>query len=578
MKLNFKKSLLSIFSSEQEVKQQVPAHKKAKIDFENKDFERALNECDIPDTLIEAITDIVNKPLPEVILKTIDRDAEKVEIRDTLRPVFCDYVKFLLLKAEGAGGEPLFIEGDDNVELVAELEEKLKLATQREEDYKNRFLSAERQKRALNDKVRDLEAKCEKQEKDFTKSENTRIEVQNNLRQLNKKNSQLEDSIEQYKLEVEHYKQLEINNNLMGSSAGFTESEFIESLKTKIIALETENGEMEHRLQEADDHLKEVVESFETALHVKEETAIQAVEREKTLQARIETLQNSLNEREEIPQGGDEVLTARLIDITRKYQSLQSELSKYKNKIYDESEGEMQRRIEQLNADLALANAKLQELSKNSDAPSDNLVAQMQGLRGKLESADEKIAELQESLSKTQNELEAREQEVATLKKLPETEEKNIKELEEQIINLQVELSNKDNALSEANAKIEKIQIKRERVAENKKAAKQIEELSTKLRAAEDRVEKFRKEAEIARMNVVALTNEVESMRSSLPKKEESLFDMPDEDWLIVMEPETEEEIRERTRREREKEQKSEQDTVVMDLPFEDPAQMKLWD
>ena len=78
MKLNFKKSLLSIFSSEQDVQNkgaEKSAHKKAKIDFENKEFDRALSDCDIPDTLLEAITDIVNKPLPEVILKTIDREA-----------------------------------------------------------------------------------------------------------------------------------------------------------------------------------------------------------------------------------------------------------------------------------------------------------------------------------------------------------------------------------------------------------------------------------------------------------------------------------------------------------------------
>ena len=64
MKLNFKKSLLSIFSSEQAPKKEgeKPAHKKA--NSENKDFDVALNNCDIPDSLLEAITDIVNKPLP----------------------------------------------------------------------------------------------------------------------------------------------------------------------------------------------------------------------------------------------------------------------------------------------------------------------------------------------------------------------------------------------------------------------------------------------------------------------------------------------------------------------------------
>ena len=581
MKLNFKKSLLSIFSSEQEAQnksRENGAHKKAKIDFENKDFDRALSDCDIPDTLLEAITDVVNKPLPEVILKTIDREAEKCEIRESLRPAFCDYIKYLLLKAEKTGGEPLFIEGDDNVELVAELEEKLKLSLQREEDYKNRYLSAERQKRALSDKVRDFEEKFSKQEKELTKSETFRIESNNNIRQLCKEKSQLEENVEQLRLEVDHYKQLEVNNNLMGQSAGFSESEFIESLKNKIIALETENGEMEDRMQENEEHMKEVVESFETALHVKEELVIQAVEREKTLQARIESLQNSLEEKESIPEGGDEALTARLIDVTRKYQSLQSELANYKNKIYEESEGELQKRIEQLNADLALANNKLEAANKDNYISADDLTAEMEDLKEKLETADNKNSELEAKLKEAEEAIEIRDKEIVSLKEIPVQANESINELKAQITELQIELQNRDNIIAEANEKIEKIQVKRERIAENKRAAKQIEELTAKLEEAEKRSEKARKDAEIARMNVVALTNEVESLRNSIPKQNEGLFEIIEEDWLVVMEPETEAEIRERTKREREKEQKNEEEKNSIDIPFEDPAQMKLWD
>lgn len=573
MKLNFKKSLLSIFSANQEVKEttEKPAHKNIKDVTPNNDFDKAISEVDIPDAILEKITDIVNKPLPEVILKTIDRDAEKLEIKESLRPTFSEYIKYLLLKAEKSDGTPLFIEGDDNVALVAELEEKLKLSSQREEDYKNRYLSAERQKRALNDKVRDLEEKFLKLEKDFKKSENARIESNNNLRQITKTKNQLEESVEQLKLEVEHYKQLEVNNNLMGQSEGFSESEFIESLKNKIITLETENGEMEQRLQSSDDHLKEVVESFETALHVKEELVLQAVEREKTLQARIEALQESLNSKDEIPEGADEVLTKRLIEVTRKYQSLQSELTQYKDKIYEESEGELHKQIERLNADLALTKSKLEEAEKNNKMPSDSVIVQMRDLREKLEMADNKASELQIKLNEAN-------QEIEELKKFPEGNNDKIEELNAEITELKIELQNKENIIAEANDKIEKIQIKRERVAENKRAAKQIEELTEKLKEEEKKSEKARKDAEIARLNVIALTNEVESLRNSMPKKDDGLFEFVEDDWMVVMEPETEEEIRERTKREREKEEKSEEEKGAIDIPFEDPAQMKLWD
>ncbi len=579
MKLNFKKSILSIFSSEQkpnnDIKNDTP--KKRKIEFENEDFDKAIESCDIPNSILEVIITIVNKPLPEVILKTIDLEAEKSEIKDSLYPIFSSYIKYLLLKAENNGGTPLFVEGDDNVELVAELEEKLKLASQREEDYKNRYLSAERQKRALNDKVRDLEEKTNKQEQDLSKLESARIEANNNVRQLSKKNSQLEDSIEQLKLEIDHYKQLEVTNNMMGMADGFSEGEFIESLKNKIIMLETANGEMEEKLIAEEEHLKKVIESFETTLHVKEETVMQAVEREKVLQARIDSLQNEIEEKSLI-EGGDEALTARLIDITRKYQSLQSELSKYKNQIYEESEGEMQKRIDQLTADLSLANAKLEELQNKNTFPADNLASQLEKLREKLELADKREEELQSLLSVAKEEIAVQKAEITNLKEFPEIDTTHIEDLKSQITNLQVEIENKNAEIATANEKIEKLQIKRERISENKKAAKQIEELNEKLVEAEKRVDKFKKDAEIARKNVVALTNEVESLKSSLQQDEAPSVSIDEDNWMVVMEPETEAEILERRKKEQENERVKSASEEVLDLPFEDPAQMKLWD
>ncbi|MBP3353639.1 MAG: hypothetical protein J6L02_03185 [Bacteroidales bacterium] len=579
MKLNFKKSILSIFSSEQnpnnDIKNDSP--KKRKIEFENEDFDKAIESCDIPNSILEVIATIVNKPLPEVILKTIDLEAEKSEIRESLYPIFSSYIKYLLTKAENSNGAPLFVEGDDNVELVVELEEKLKLASQREEDYKNRYLSAERQKRALNDKVRDLEEKTNKQEKDLSKSENARIEANNNVRQLSKKNSQLEDSVEQLKLEIDHYKQLELTSNMMGMTEGFSEGEFIESLKNKIIMLETANGEMEEKLIAEEEHLKEVVESFETALHVKEETVMQAVEREKVLQARIDSLQSEMEEKS-LVEGGDEALTARLIDITRKYQSLQSELSKYKNQIYEESEGEMKKRIDQLTADLSLANAKLEELQNKNTFPADNLASQLEKLREKLELADKREEELQSLLSVAKEEIAVQKAEITNLKEFPEIDTTQIEDLKSQITNLQVEIENKNSEIATANEKIEKLQVKRERISENKKAAKQIEELNEKLVEAEKRVDKFKKDAEIARKNVVALTNEVESLKSSLQQDEIPSVSIDEDNWMVVMEPETEAEILERRKKEQENERVKSASEEVLDLPFEDPAQMKLWD
>ena len=75
--------------------------------------------------------------------------------------------------------------------------------------------------------------------------------------------------------------------------------------------------------------------------------------------------------------------------------------------------------------------------------------------------------------------IESKDKEILSLKELPKASDENIDELKAQITELQIEIQNRDNIIAEANEKIEKIQIKRERIAENKKAAKQIEDLTT---------------------------------------------------------------------------------------------------
>ena len=148
------------------------------------------------------------------------------------------------------------------------------------------------------------------------------------------------------------------------------------------------------------------------------------------------------------------------------------------------------------------------------------------------------------------------------------------------MLELQVASKSLENELSAAKSQIEKLKEKSSRqavAAEKRKEARQIEDLKEKVAAAQKESEKFKREAEVAKLNVVALTNEVEALKGELGKQDVgSSIDIEGEDWMVVMEPETPEEILERKSKELERQRQEEEEKEKI-IPFDDPAQMKLW-
>lgn len=590
MKFNIKKSLDSILSLRQvteradEASLPVQESKGTASADNRRDYERAFANSDMPVALLDKITELINKTIPDIILNTIDKEAEKREIYEYLLPSFADYINFISRKIRD-NGDVVFTDMEiKSREKIEELENKLNCALQREEDYKGRYLSAERQKRALSDKAQELEQRIERSDSDREKSDSQRIDLNNKLRALSQQKSQAEEESERLRLELEQVRQMQENSALMRVGVMDTEDEYVESLKNTIIKLQTETGEVEEKLASSEAKIKEVTRSFETALHLKEETVMQAVEREAMLQARIDDLLRH-QEGETVSEDKDDEMTLRLVEITRKYQALQTELSKYKAKAYDEASEDMQRRIDDLTAQLNHAKAKLVQAESGEQNPGpvlENAQRQIEELRDKLLKSDDATKRLELALSEANTKIYSLNSQISSLSEAASAgmtlEEQ--RELRERLVESQVAEKSRENELSSALEKIVKLQEKIDKQAaanESKRSSRQIEDLKDKLTGAEREVEKLRKELSVSVLNVKALSNEVELLKSDeKSSKTGSTIDIIDDDWLVVMEPETEEEILERRDKEieRQRQEEAEKDKTI---PFEDPAQMKLW-
>lgn len=125
------------------------------------EFGEASLRNDIPEALLTTITEIINKTQPELIQKSLDVEAEKREIYNQIYPAFSEYIKHISARIVANNERELDQTKQEIGQIKKELEERLVSVKIREESYKERYLSSERQKRGLADRVADLEQRIE---------------------------------------------------------------------------------------------------------------------------------------------------------------------------------------------------------------------------------------------------------------------------------------------------------------------------------------------------------------------------------------------------------------------------------
>lgn len=134
--------------------------------------------ADVPAELLDAIASVINSQLPPVVAQCIDREAERAFLASQLGQPLAEFTESLRLKAVSE------LTGD-RAKMQAELEElraQRKEVTGKREEQKAALLSEQRQRRALSDRNRDLEAKIEELASEIEQHKLTISSLMNKMR------------------------------------------------------------------------------------------------------------------------------------------------------------------------------------------------------------------------------------------------------------------------------------------------------------------------------------------------------------------------------------------------------------
>ena len=144
-------------------------------DTYSQEYLKALMNEQIPASLLDKMSELINSSIPEIVRQSIDKEAEKRNIYSHLLEPFTDYIKFIYSKLEKDGASKWRKDEGKFKSEILSLTEKIKETNLKKEEIQKSQLSAERQKRALNERVHELEMRvttleAEKEQVDIEKN------------------------------------------------------------------------------------------------------------------------------------------------------------------------------------------------------------------------------------------------------------------------------------------------------------------------------------------------------------------------------------------------------------------------
>lgn len=152
-------------------------------------------DATLPDSLLEHIVELINASLPDFVRTCIDRESEKRYIYEHLGDSFKNYIVELNGQARTAVEQEVAATRQKlEEELAAQKRKTVELEEQKTE-IKNAQLSAERQKRALHDKVHDLDNRVATLEAEKEQYELENKSLVNKLKVAGVKQQELDDAL-----------------------------------------------------------------------------------------------------------------------------------------------------------------------------------------------------------------------------------------------------------------------------------------------------------------------------------------------------------------------------------------------
>lgn len=194
--------------------------------------------------LLDAILSVINANLPPLVAESIDSERQRIKLTEMLGPALADFARKMRLEVENEMKS-------DRAKMQSELDDlrsqKKDFASKREV-HKANMLSEQRQRRALTDRNRDLEAKIDELQSEIEQHKLSISSLLNKIRVSEVNDSEIEELKASYNLQIKE----------LSAKLDAKEAENIE-LAAKIAELEVPQA-----LEAALEQRKEIVEATET--------------------------------------------------------------------------------------------------------------------------------------------------------------------------------------------------------------------------------------------------------------------------------------------------------------------------
>ena len=482
----------------------------------------------LPDSLLEHIVELINASLPDFVRTCIDRESEKRYIYEHLGDSFKNYIAELRGQARSTVEQEVAATRQKLEEELAAQRRKTAELEEQKNEIRNAQLSAERQKRALHDKVHDLDNRVATLEAEKEQYELENKSLLNKLKVADVKQHELDEVMS------ENTRLLGVIQELKNAHADESASAEIEELRQQAAQA---TASLDEAIQKAEvlsgenEALRRDIEEKEQAISEKEQMVEQIGSEKSSLLAAYDELKTTNESLQRLIEEKEQAISEKEQIVEQIGSEKSSLLAAYDElKTTNEAQRSASQTLEQTQGELTKAHEELKEAQENIARLEENLAQEVllrKGLEEKsgvlqsdLDTSVQRCNELETSLQKMQEgeraEQLALEESAAQLSELKNSyaalqQERNVLSAQNEEYKRQIERKSEEieKAQAEAEQHVARLASADAMIAELKKQSADAEAARTELAERDKRIAKLTEEnAELSKF--VELTGKVE--------------------------------------------------------------------
>ena len=482
----------------------------------------------LPDSLLEHIVELINASLPDFVRTCIDRESEKRYIYEHLGDSFKNYIAELRGQARSTVEQEVAATRQKLEEELAAQRRKTAELEEQKNEIRNAQLSAERQKRALHDKVHDLDNRVATLEAEKEQYELENKSLLNKLKVADVKQHELDEVMS------ENTRLLGVIQELKNAHADEPASAEIEELRQQAAQA---TASLDEAIQKAEvlsgenEALRRDIEEKEQAISEKEQMVEQIGNEKSSLLAAYDELKTTNETLQRLIEEKEQAISEKEQMVEQIGSEKSSLLAAYDElKTTNEAQISASQMLEQTQGELTKAHEELKEAQENIARLEENLAQEVllrKGLEEKsgvlqsdLDTSVQRCNELETSLQKMQEgeraEQLALEESAAQLSELKNSyaalqQERNVLSAQNEEYKRQIERKSEEieKAQAEAEQHVARLASADAMIAKLKKQSADAEAARTELAERDKRIAKLTEEnAELSKF--VELTGKVE--------------------------------------------------------------------